>query len=1044
MNTGLRLHGFPTIGIIALLLFQSLELCAAEPDWENPLVFGRDKLPPRCASWPCPDAKSATISTYEKTDWVRSLNGTWDFHWSPDPAHKSTNYDARIPVPSCWEMQGFGVPLYSNSKYPFKADPPRVMGEPPTNFTSHAQRNPVGSYRTTFSVPDDWTGRRVVLHFAGVSSAMYIHVNGHEAGYSEDSRSPAEFDVTDLVRAGTNSLTAEVYKYSDGSYLEDQDMWRFAGIFRDVFVYCTPPVSVWDFFVQTGFDADGSNGTVRLHYTLRNTTAGAAESLRIRLSIDGARMLDESVSSVAPGFGAAQTSGVVTFRQPTAWSPESPQLYDAVIELLQSNRVVEARHEKIGFCSVRIRGQEFTVNGRSIKIKGVNRHEFDPATGWTLSRERMVQDARLMKQANINFVRTSHYPNDPRWYEICNQVGLLVLDEANVETHGLSYHARVLPGDRPEWQPAVVDRVRRMVVRDRNNPCVAIWSLGNEAGYGNAFLAMREAVREADPQLRPIHYADMNRAADMDSQTYPTIEWLHQHVAGKAVRKGEHGEVALKEQHGPYPSGKPFLMNEYAHAMGNSLGNFKDYWDVIDANPILIGGFIWEWVDQTPYKTGPDGSRHFAYGGDFGDQPNDGVFCCKGLVDAERVPRPHYFEARKVHQYVKMRAIGGLVHVRNEYAFTNLREFVADWALTEKGRVVRTGALKRVDIPPGEERTVDVPWEPGPDRFLTVRFRLQEDTPWAEAGYVVAWEQFDLPGAILTAGPRPVAEWHREGEYWLASSRGGAARVDARTGRLVSWNAGGRERLAAPLDLNFWRVPTDNDNGWKTTSLMGAWKDAAGRAALDSLAAGSTGLAAVWRVQGSGTTARLTYNLQDDGNLRVALHLRLGARVPELPRAGVTFAVPPGLSNICWYGRGPQENYIDRKSGAAVGLHRSTIENFITPYVRPQENANRCDVRWIEFVGADGKGVRVESAGPPFGVSAWPYAASDLAAAKHNHELPRRDFVTVNVDAAQMGVGGDTSWGLPVHDEYRLRGRTSFDLEMVIRPVERRSGALED
>ena len=1016
---------------------------AAVPDWENPLVFARNKLPARCAAWPCPDAAAARAATYEKAEWVHCLNGLWDFHWAPEPAQRSTNYTAKIPVPSCWEFQGYGVPLYSNSKYPFKADPPRVMGEPPQDFTSFRQRNPVGNYRTAFEVPADWQGRRVLLHFAGVSSAMLVWVNGQAVGYSEDSRLPAEFDVTALAHAGRNELTVEVYKYSDASYLEDQDMWRLAGIFRDVFVYCTPPVTVWDFFVQAELDAACRAGTVQLHYTLRNAMAMSAENLRVRLSLDGQTVLEEPVTSVAPGCGDARVTASVPVPQPRLWSAETPQLYTAVIELLEGGRVIEARRAEVGFCRVELRDQQFTVNGRALKIKGVNRHEFDPATGWTVSRERMEQDVRLMKQANINCVRASHYPNDPRWYELCNRLGLFVLDEANVESHGLSYHKKVLPGDRPEWQPAVVDRARRMVLRDRQHPCVVLWSLGNEAGYGSAFLAMREAIRAADPLLRPMQYADMNRAADMDSQTYPTTEWLLQHVAGKAKRKGEHGESANEEQHGPYPSGKPFLMNEYAHAMGNSLGNFQDYWDVVEKYPMLIGGFIWEWVDQTPYKLWPDGKKHFAYGGDFGDQPNDGVFCCKGLVNAERLPRPHYWEAQKVQQYIKVRAedlAQGRVRIRNDYAFTSLAAFAAEWTLEADGVAVGGGPLERLDIAPGAERVVQLPWgapawQAGKEYFLTLRFRLPARTAWAEAGHVVAWEQLAVPALPLTPAAPAGAAWQRDGADWVATSGESMLRVSGATGNLSSWKSGGREQLVAPLRLNLWRVPTDNDNGWKVPKKMGAWKDAVAKAQLQSLVGHGARLEAVWKLPVGATTARMAFDTRADGSVCVTVTLQPEGKAPELPRVGVQCALPGALERVRWFGRGPHENYFDRKSGAAVGIFRSTLGEWITHYVRPQENANRTDVRWIEFTDAAGRGVRVQAEGRPFGVSAWPYAAEDLAAATHDHELPRRDFVTVNLDGWQMGVGGDTSWGLPVHEEYRLPAKNAYNFAVLIKAV---------
>lgn len=1028
------------------------------PDWENPLVFGRNKLPPRNAAWPCPDTASALTSTYETSPWLRSLAGDWSFHWSPDPTSRPKEFFRpefdvsgwrSIPVPSCWELQGYGVPLYVNSRYPFQPNFPRVMDEPPKEFTSYRQRNPIGSYRRTFEVPADWAGRRVLLHFAGVSSAMYVWVNGQSVGYSEDSRVPAEFDITDKLQPGTNVLAVEVYKFSDGSYLEDQDMWRLAGIFRDVFLYCTPATTLWDFSVHATLDNQLANADVRLDTTLRNVSDAAAKNLRVRLSlrqpdgqwVGGGPLLDEPVDSVGPGF-ASHVSAAAAVRAPQLWSSEHPQVYDAVVELVRDGKVIEARRCNLGFRRVELRDQQFVVNGRAIKIKGVNRHEFDPATGYTQSRERMLADVQLMKQANVNFVRTSHYPNDPRWYDLCDRLGLFVMDEANLETHGLSYHRRILPGDRDEWRAACVDRETRMVVRDRGHPSVVFWSLGNEAGYGNVFLSLRDAVRAADPEQRPIHYADMNLVADVDSQTYPTIDWLQLHVAGKATRKGEHNETSNVEQHGPYPSGRPFVMNEYAHAQANSLGNLQDYWNVIDRHPMLIGGFIWEWVDQTPYKMTPEGKRFFAYGGDFGDMPNDSYFCCKGLVSAERIPRPHYWEAQKVYQEVKLSAVdigAGKVRIRNGYAFTPLDAFACEWVLTANGDDIAEGTIGHLDIAPGEERIVTVPWgqpelKPGAEHFLTLRFRLRENQTWAEAGQVVAWEQFLVPVPAANAPlARDVAAWRQTGTDWTAEASGTSVRVDGQTGQLVALTVRGENLLRAPLRLNFWRVPIDNDFGWKAPQKLGAWKNAGANAKLIALQPRAEGqLAAELKLPAGDSTAQLGYTLHADGTLGVEMTVT-PRRAPELPRAGITFAVPQRYQQIQWFGRGPQETYIDRKTGAPVGHYAATVAGWVTPYVRPQENANRTDVRWIEFDDGAGSTLQIRTTGTPFGVSAWPYSADDLARAKHDIELPTRDFTTINLDAAQMGVGGDNSWSLPVHEEYRLPATHPYTFAIELR-----------
>ena len=1056
-------------------------------EWQNPLVSGVNKLPPRNAAWPCPDSDSGWKSSYDHSPWVTALNGKWSFHWAPDPDSRPLDFylpefDAsgwnQIPVPSCWELEGFkvqpagqpnyGVPIYTNSVYPFKVNPPIVMDAPPKNYTSFAQRNPVGSYRRTFQVPAKWKGGRTLIHFAGVSSAMYLWVNGKKIGFSKNSRSPAEFDITDELHPGPNLLAVEVYRWCDGSYLEDQDMWRLSGIFRDVFLYHTPAISLWDFYVGAKLDDDYQNATVSLRYSIRRTQDGrtpgtasppvistSASGLHVRLRLrgpdgkilGGAPLLDEAVDGLAQGINPERTTASVPARNPLLWTDETPNVYDALVELVENGKVLESRRVDVGFRKVEIRDKQFFINGQSIKIKGVNRHEMDPATGYTLTKARMEEDLRLIKQANLNFVRTSHYPNDPRWYELCNRYGIFLMAENNLESHGLSYLKKVLPGDNPQWIPASVDRMERLVIRDRNHPSVVIWSLGNEAGFGTDFLAVRKAAQAADPELRPIHYADMNLAADMDSQTYPTTAWLLQHVEGKAERSGEHGEIGLTEQHGPYPSGKGFIANEYAHAHGNSVGNLQDYWDVFEKYPMLWGGFIWEWVDQTLYKTDPEGKKHDVYGGDFGDQPNDGRFCEKGLVSSQRVPRPHYWEVKKVMQFIKVLPVDpvkGVFNIRTQYRFIPLSGFTCDWVLEKNGRTLRSGQLAKLSLKPGAEQTVTIPWgspkwQQGSEYYVTLRFRLAADKPWAKAGQLVAWTQIQVPVSPAVAAEKTAGKVNltRDGADWVASANGTTVRVDGAHGWLTSFAAAGHEYLVAPLRPNFWRVPTDNDLGWKVPQIMKAWKDAATKAELQTVESALTDhgacITSKWKLPIQETSATLSYWLNTDGSLHVTMQVEVGKDSPEIPRIGVQFAMPSALDRIAWYGRGPQENYRDRKTGAAVGIYQSRINDWITPYVRPQENANRTDVRWIEFRAASGNGLQIKAAPQPFGVSAWPYTQEDLEKATHDYQLPHRNAITVNVDGFQMGVGGDSSWGKPTHEEYRIKAKGhyefSFDLK---------------
>ena len=1048
----------------------------SDADWQNPQMLGINKLPPRNTAWPCPDASSGWKSDYDTSPWLLSLDGRWSFHWSPDPHSRPESFyqlgfDAstwdKIPVPSNWELEGerklpvgqpnYGVPIYTNFIYPFAMHPPRVTDEPPKDWTSYSQRNPVGSYLTQFVVPKDWKDGRTILHFAGVISAMYVWVNGHKVGYSVDSRAPAEFDITDFLRPGRNLLAVEVYRWSAASYLEDQDMWRLSGIFRDVFIYHTPDFSIFDFYVDTALDDAYRDGIVRLYYTLRNTSsAPVVKELRLRFSlrapdgeiVGGKPLLEQDINALEQGMNPERVTAGVKVKAPLLWTQETPNVYDALVELLQNGRTIEARRIGIGFRKIEIHDRQYFINGRSIKMKGINRHEWDPESGYTLTRERMEQDLRLIKQGNFNFVRTSHYTDDPRWYELCNRWGMFLIDENNLETHGISYHKRILPGDDPVWIPAVVDRMRRTVIRDRNNPSVVMWSLGNEAGYGNDFLTMRAETLADDPQHRPIHYADMNLAADLDSQTYPTTEWLLQHVQGKAIRKGEHNELGTEDQHGPYPTNKPFLANEYAHAQGNSVGNLQDYWDVFERYPMLIGGFIWEWVDQTPYKLDPSGRKFFAYGGDYGDKPHDGDIA-KGLVSADRIPRPAYWEAKKVLQYIKTIPADieqGKVRILNKYNFITLESFAGEWVLEENGKSIARGDLAPLDLGPGEQRVIAIPWGnpnwvTSAEYFLTVRFRLRKATAWAKAGDIVAWDQLSIPLSSVPARQKVTGdvELKKDGSDWLASANGTTIRVDGEHGRLKSFSRAGHESLHSPLRPDFWRVPTDNDLGRNIFKKEGAWQHAGEKAALQNLnglmTADGAQITANLQLPLASSTAVLTYLLRGDGSLRVSMAVIVGESTPDVPRIGVQFAIPADWEYIRWFGRGEQENYRDRCTGAAVGLYQSRIGDWITPYVRPQDNSNRTGIRWIDFRDKNGLGLQVKADTQLLGVSAWPYSMDDLEKTAHDIELPRRDYVTVNVDGFQTGVGGDNSWGLPVHDEYRITKKGRYEFAFTIREL---------
>ena len=1044
---------------------------AIPPELENPSITQRHKLPPRGTAWPVPPVEVSKInpadaaelgdlpqlanlfperkqSAVPSSPWLRSLGGEWQFAWSPRPEMRPVGFHAAdfdasswktIPVPSTWEREGHGTPLYVNITYPFHVDPPRVMGEPPEDFTSYHERNPVGSYLRDFEVPAEWHDMRVILHFGGVSSAMFVWVNGQSVGYSQDSRLPAEFDITPHLQPGKNRLAVEVYKFCDGSYLEDQDFWRLSGIFREVLLCAMPAGGLWDAYVQPEYDPASGRASATLHTT---PMPGAAPQTSITLLDPDGRVVGKEGKRI-------------TLENAVPWCPENPRRYTARIEVSDKGRTLQWFHLPVGFRKLEVRGPELLFNGRPLKIRGVNRHEFDPHTGYVVSAEQMRSDLILMKQANIHFVRNAHYPAHPLWYELCDEIGMLVMDEANVESHGLSYHKRILPGDLPDWTAACVERMERMVIRSRQHPGVVMWSLGNEAGFGDAFLRMREACHRADPETRLIQYADMNLAADVDSQTYPDIAWLKQHLRGKATRKGEQGQTSHEAQHGPYPSGRPFLMNEYAHGMGNSLGNFQDYWDLILAEPMLAGGFIWDWVDQALYRDRSDPAKGFVYGGDFGDVPTNGNFCINGLISADRKPHPHYHEVRKVHQPVTFdgaRLEEGVLLVTNHHLSTPLECYLPLVKVLVSGLVKTTRDLPPFQIPPGATGEDDLTdfinyarnfAAAGYEAHLLLELTLPEATSWAPAGHVVACGQFawparNPPGHEQAAGK---VVWNETADAISCTAGSYALRISKTTGLPQAWTRDGTPLLHGPMRWNFWRALTDNDLGWKVDRIMAPWKEAGNLARAESftVAADSEGRAVIHtsvRIPQPEARIEVTHVVAADGSLDSRFTFHAAAKAPEMPRIGIQFEIPDAFRSIEWFGRGPHENHWDRKSSALVGRYHSTVDEWITPYVRPQENANRSDLRWIRFRAPDGCGLMV-SAPPehPFSASAWPYTMADLATASHDFKLPRRDFITVNLDHLQMGVGGDNSWGLPVNPPYRIPTGAAHEWRLDIRPV---------
>ena len=1042
-------HFFKTV----LLLSATLP-CFAQtpPEIQDANIIGINKLPPRTAIWPAPSAQEAQNTNYEHSVWVKSLNGKWDFFWSPDPQSRPVNFYKpefnrndwkKIEVPSIIERQGYGTPLYVNSTYPFKVNPPFIMDEPNHKYTTFKQRNPVGSFCRTFLLPEEWgNDKEIILHLAGAGPAAFIWINGEKVGYTQDPRLPAEFSINKYLKKGENLLAIEVYKYCDGSYLEDQDFWRLSGIFRDVFIRAVPKISLWDIYAQPELDLSSHKGKINLHYTPANFTEKRDSDYKINISVFsplGKKLVNKNfkIKDFAPGFGKESKLPAIELDTVQLWYDESPIQYKVLVELSKKGKTIEAYKLPVAFRKIEVDGNKILLNGKKFKIRGVNRHEFSPDQGWVISKEEMIKDLELMKQGNVNFIRNAHYPNDPRWYELCNQYGIMIMDEPNIESHGLSYLRKVLPADLPEWSKACIDRMRRMVIRDRQYPCVTMWSLGNEAGYGNAFVEMRKITHRYDPELRLIQYADMNRVADIDSQTYPTADWLRQHLKGKAVRKGERGESTSIEQHGKYPSGKPFLLSEYAHAQGNSLGDLIDYWELIYKHDMLIGGFIWDWVDQALWKDPSNPSAGYLYGGDFGDFPNDKNGCIDGLISADRIPHPHYYEMQKVYQPVAFRLIDSqplTIDVTNRLLTTDLNKYDFKYQIQENGKITSEGILPEISVSPCSSRKITLPdhirYDLKKESFLKISIQLREPEIWAKEGFTVAWEQFklnDIKPSITLAMPKasnPAILYESDTLYAIKGDFF-EVKFNRKNGMLSSYSINNKELIKAPVRFNFRRALTDNDRGWKVGEKMKIWQDAGLHYTVQQFHITSsdkdkTVIKGEYAFTDSKATAIIEHTVFANGTIEIEYNISIPLNLPNIPRIGLQFEIEKELQNIDWYGRGPHENYIDRESGAAIGIYQTTLNQWITPYVRPQENSNRGGIRWLRFSQGTHQ-LQFSAVGEPFCASAWPYTMSTLEQTTHDFELKMHNNIIVDIDCNQMGVGGDCSWGLPVLQKYQIK-----------------------
>ena len=1071
--------------IIANLLL-ALPVTAQQNDWENPAVIGINKEEAHASYIPYGSISQAINDVPDNSPWYESLNGIWKFNWVSHPDMRlvdfyKTNYDVsywdNIVVPSNWQLQGYGKPIYTNVRYPFAKNPPKIIGPAPAGYTKNELPNPVGSYKRDFIVPESWDGREIFVHFAGVKSAFYLWINGVKVGYSQGSMTPAEFNITDYVSAGENTISVEVYRWSDGSYLEDQDIWRLSGIYRDVFLYSRPKTHLWDYFLRSELTDDFSSANFIADLTIKNYGDNESLTIETYLLKDGEKYSNQKPIITTPVNSISQTKGERVsiskeIQKPDLWSAEIPNLYKVVFVVKDSKGITrEVLASGFGFRKIEIKDQQLWVNGRSVKLKGVNRHEHDPYTGRYVSLESMIKDLTLFKQFNVNTVRTCHYPDHPDFYKLCDKYGIYVIDEANVESHGMGYGEASLSHD-VEWQKAHVDRQVSMVQRDKNHPSIIIWSMGNEAGPGVNFVACRKAILDIDTG-RPIHYERNNEVADIESTMYPSVEWL--------------------DNTGKKDNPKPFIMCEYAHAMGNAVGNLKEYWDVIESHDRLIGGCIWDWVDQGLAKKvpGSDKEYFFAYGGDFGDRPTDWNFCINGLTTPDRQVTPKMEEMKKVYQYIKIEATdasAGKIKVTNCYQFINLSDFKLNWLLERDGSVIRSGSTDTVSIEPGATSEInldmgDIYVDKGHEYYLKVQFALRSDCCWGTVGHIVAWEQLPLNFATTLEVDNSVIMDKSEiypikvdkldndltitGKYFNVNFNMLAGTITEMSyfgnkvietdpvaiegvkpeTRMIYTSTESNENIGGPLP-NVFRAPVDNDY------IFGSgpgpkWRDAGLGDMTHKVISFNYKLLSdrvvkvsieMESVSPSSYTLRTKSSYTVWGNGAIDIENSFDPDQAEWPLAklGFIMELPEGFETVEYFGAGPHENYVDRNSSAAIGKYITSVDDMFVPYIRPQDCGNRTNVRWFTVTNKGGFGLMIV-APQNMNFSALHYTPMDLEKANHPYELTKRKETILTIDMAHSGLGGGSCGPGPMERYLLNTKKATFNYS--IRPWESHLGS---
>ncbi len=978
--------------------------------WQDPTVFNIGQIPPHANFIPFPNSESyQNAQTRTDSPFLHSLNGKWKFNWVPCPADRPKdfyqndynveNWD-EISVPSNWEMEGHGIPIYVNDRYPFEKNPPHI----PVDY------NPVGSYKRSFNISENWRDKEVFLIFEAIKSASYFWLNGHFIGYNQDSKTPVEFNITEYLKAGENQLAVEVYRWSDASYLECQDMWRLSGMEREVYLRAAPKTYIRDYWVKADLTEDYQDGILEV-----NVETVGEESVEVEWELKN--YFQEDNISVKGKNG----DSIILFK-PQKWTAETPNLYTLYITLKDAKgKILQFITQKIGFRKIEIKNAQFHINGKPVTIKGINRHEHDEHTGHIITEESMLNDIRLMKQANINAVRCSHYPNEARWYELCDEYGFYVIDEANIEAHGM-YTSEESLADDPLWGAAIMDRTKRMFERTKNHACIVTWSLGNEAENGCNFRDTYKWLKERDPS-RPVQYEQSfeEENTDIVCPMYPPITHLEAYAAKSPER--------------------PLIMCEFAHAMNNSVGSLADYWEVIEKYDCLQGGFVWDWVDQGLAAISEKGEKYWKFGGDYGgaDVPSDDNFCINGILFPDRTPHPSYFEVQRVFQNVRFKILDlekGLLEIKNDFVFRDLSNYVFEWEIWCERKVLQKGKFS-VNLQ-GQEtceylfRRNKVEQETEAC-YLNISVRIVGEEVFIPVRFEVAKTQFlvkEKSKKVIYIKDEGVISKLENDAFIELISNESQLRFDKKTGLLSSFKRQNKEYLAAPILPSFWRAPNDNDFGNGMSERCAIWRTANQNMVLESFEFDEekNQVNTVLHLPKAESKIELTYYFVQNGKLRIDAHFTpMREDLPELPRLGLYLQIPKEMNEIQYFGNGPLENYPDRKAAVQMGIYESTAQEQYEPYISPQENGGKTDIQWLKLKDKTGNCLTIKGL-KPFFMSVLPYSPEALTREErgslHTIDMQEEDTVSVCVDYLHMGIGGENSWGAFPLDKYRIKAKS--------------------